>query len=165
MGSVRKSIEFLEKVWMAIAVLALLSMMFSISLDAFGRYIFGSPLAGNFEYTSYFAMVVLAFMAQSRTYALGGHVKLVLFGDYLGRVPFRLSDRLNTVLAAAVFALITWYAGIDALEKIEARETTFGVVQFPVYFSFLWFPLGCGLLTVRLVFDTFYPPAPSSQTL
>ena len=161
---IRKGLGLLELLWMSVAVLAMLSMMIGISTDALGRYLFGAPLPGNFEFVTYFAMVALAFMGQARTYTQNAHVRLDIMSGLLDRIPFQLSARLNTLLAAIVFGVITWYAGHDALEKIEARETTFGIVQFPLYLSFIWFPLGCLLITVRLAFDTAFPPPRQEAT-
>ena len=69
----------------------------------------------------------------------------------------RLPIRLNALLGAAAFGAITLYAGAEALEKVHARETTIGLVQLPIYISFISFPLGCGVLTARLALEIIAP--------
>lgn len=146
-----------ENTLMVLAATMLMVMLFSMVADASGRYLFNAPLAGNYEFTTYIGMVVLAYLALPKTYVMGGHVKLEIMRPLLSRIPFDLSARLNALLAAVCFAAITLYAGAEAIEKFHARETTIGIVQMPIYISFMAYPLGCGILTIRLIAEIFFP--------
>jgi TRAP-type C4-dicarboxylate transport system permease small subunit len=146
-----------EKALMGVAGTMLVVMLATTTIDAVGRYVFNTPLAGNYEFISFFAMVMLAFLALPRTYTLGGQIRITAFESVLSRFPMRLPGRINALLGALAFGAITLYAGAEALEKIVHRETTLGIVQIPVYISFVSFPLGCGVLTLRLLIEIFFP--------
>ena len=150
-------LDLLERALMTVAGCMLVVMLVSLTADALGRYIFHHPLAGNFEFTGYFSMVMLAFLALPRNYTIGGHIKLEVLKPLLDRVPFHIPDRLNALLAAIAFGIVSYYAGIEAIHKIVTRETTIGIVQMPVYLSFVCFPLGCLILTFRLALEIFIP--------
>lgn len=155
--SFRRWLGYVEDALMALACAMLMLMLATMVVDAVGRYAFHRPLAGNFEFISFFGMVMLCFLALPKTYSMGGHVKLEVFESALSRIPFQLTARFNALLGAIAFSAITVYAGWEAIEKIQARETTIGLVQLPIYISFVSFPLGCGVLTVRLILEIFYP--------
>lgn len=153
----RRALGYIESSLMALACLMLMLMLATMVVDAVGRYVFNQPLAGNFEFISFFGMVMLCFLALPKTYSMGGHVKLEAFEPVLERAPFKLPLRVNALIGAAAFGAITLYAGAEAIEKIHTRETTIGLVQLPIYISFISFPLGCGVLTLRLILEIFAP--------
>ncbi len=155
----RRTLGYLETALMALAGFMLMVMLATMTADAVGRYLFNKPLAGNFEFISFFAMVMLAFLALPKTYVMGGHVKLEILEPFLHKAPFRLSERLNALIALVAFGIIAVYAGAEAIEKIEARETTIGLVQLPIYISFVSFPIGCAVLCLRLALEVIAPQA------
>lgn len=160
--TLRRTLDFIETALIAIAGLMLLTMLLTVTVDAVGRYVFNRPLAGNFEFISFFAMVMLTFLALPKVYSQGGHIKLDFLKPVLRRIPFMLSERVNALLGALFFGAIAVYAGIEAAHKIATRETTIGLVQLPIYISFVSFPLGVGVLTLRLALEIF---APEEHTL
>lgn len=155
--TIGRALGLFDLAFMRFAQLSLFVMMLSISADALGRYLFNSPLQGGFEFTSLYLMVIITFLGMPGAYAQGGLVRLGALDPILLRIPGRLSERLNAALGAAVFAFISWHAGHEALEKFIDRDTTFGVIQFPVYWSYVWVPLGCGLLALRMGYEIFMP--------
>ncbi|WP_163849095.1 TRAP transporter small permease [Pseudooceanicola aestuarii] len=152
-----------DLVFMRIAQASLMVMMLSISADALGRYLFNQPLQGSFEFTSLYLMVIVTFLGMPAAYARGGLVRLDVLTAHLARIPWHLSERINTVLGAAVFGFIAWHAGLEAFEKFASRDTTFGVIQFPVYWSYVWVPVGCGVMALRLAYEVVFPTG-SSQS-
>lgn len=148
-----------EIIGMAIALMALFLMMIGITADAFGRYFLHAPIKGQYEFTSLYLMVILSFLGLARSQALGGHVSIPVLAGVLARIPFALHHRLTALIAACAFAMVTWATGHEALARIAAKSTTFGAVQFPTYLSFCWVPVGTGLLTLRLLHQTIWPPA------
>lgn len=153
----RRILDIGDRIFMAIAVLAVVAMVVSVTADAIGRYLFSNPLSGNYEFTSLFAMVALTFMGMPRTYATGGHIRLEVFAPALSRIPWHLSERLNVLFGAVAFGLLAWVSGQEAIHKFAVRETTLGTIQFPIYWSYVWVPLGSAWLTLRLVLELFFP--------
>lgn len=154
---IARLLALFDTIFMRIAQISLFVMMLTISADALGRYLFNHPLQGGYEFNSLYLMVIITFLGTPAAYAQGGLVRLDALNSVLSRIPWQLSERLNAALGAAVFAFITWHSGLEAIEKFVSRDTTFGVIQFPIYWSFVWVPVGCGMLALRLSYETFYP--------
>lgn len=161
--AIDRVLRVLEAIAMTMAVIAVLAMMASITLDALGRYLFNRPFTGQYEFTSLYLMVILTFMGLAHTQAVGGHISVPLFQGLVAKLPWKLPARLAALCAAVAFGFVTVMAGEDALAKIAARTTTFGAIQFPTYLSYCWMPVGTGLLTLRLIFQTVWPPEPAEE--
>lgn len=149
----------LDRVCLAVAQFAIFVMMLSISVDALGRYFFNRPLQGSFEFTTLYLMVILTFLGMPATYAGGGHIRLDVLRPWLARIPGNPVERLNALIAACIFGFLAWHSGTEAVSKFIERDTTFGVIQFPLYWSYVWVPLGCGLLALRLAVEVVFPRA------
>ena len=154
---VTRFLGLFEKLFMAMAIVSIFIMMLSISADALSRYLFGRPITGQYEFTQFYLLVILIFMALPRTYVSGGHIRLKLLDRYLRKIPFNLSERCNVALGAIVFGAIAYVSGLEAIEKFIHQDRLFGAVQFPMYWSYVWVPLGSGLMALRLIYETFVP--------
>ncbi|MBX9453647.1 MAG: TRAP transporter small permease [Mesorhizobium sp.] len=152
-----RALSFFDRIFMAIAQLAIFVMMLSISVDALGRYLFNRPLQGSFEFTTLYLMVILTFLGLPATYASGGHIRLDVLKPWLARIPGNPVERVNALIAAGIFGFLAWHSGIEAVSKFIDRDTSFGVIQFPLYWSYVWVPLGCGLLALRLAVEIAFP--------
>lgn len=157
-------LSVLDRVCMAVAQLAIFVMMLSISADALGRYFLNRPLQGSYEFTSLYLMVILTFLGLPATYARGGHIRLDVLRPLLARIPGRPVERLNALVAAFVFGFFAWYAGIEAIGKFVERDTSFGLIQFPLYWSYVWVPVGCALLALRLAVEVVFLPSGAEET-
>lgn len=154
---IARLLQGLEKVCVVITQVTLFAMMASISIDGLGRYLFNHPLEGGLQLTELYFMVVLAFLGMPSTYASGGHIRLDALRKPLDRIPYALSERFNSLVGGGVFGVMAWQSGLIAIEKIQHLETSYGAVQFPIYLSYVWVPIGCGLLALRMIFEIFVP--------
>lgn len=150
-------LAILEKAcsWASQAIL--FAMMLSISTDGLGRYLFNHPLPGGLQLTELYFMVMLTFLGMPAIYASGGHIRLDIASKWLDKSPYQLSARVNAFVGAMALGLMAWQSGIVAIEKIQELETSFGAVQFPIYLSYVWVPIGSGLLAARMTYDIFFP--------
>lgn len=155
-------LDRLERFGDVVAALCLLVMMVAISTDALGRFM-GSPLQGTYEFTELFMMVIVAFLPLARSVVTGGQVRMELLAPVLEKVPGRAVYRLTMILALASFLLLLWVAIPEALDQIEARETSFGLIQWPLYASYIWMPIGVALLCLRLLAEIIRPSAVDSH--
>ena len=152
-----RGLSLFDRAFMAVSLLALVAMLLTVCIDAAGRYLFRSPLSGSYQIVSLYTMVVLTFMALPRTYATGGMIRVELFTGILRRVFGLWPERINALVALIAFGALAWFAGLDAIERFVARQTTLGTVQLPLYLSYLWVPLGSGLLCIRLALHVIDP--------
>lgn len=155
-------LERFERIGDIMAAICLLLMMTMISIDALGRFI-GAPLQGAYEFTELYMMVIVSFLPLARSVVTGGQVRMELLVPVLERVPGRAVYRLTMILALGSFMLLLWVAVPEALEKIEARETSFGLIQWPLYASYVWMPIGVSLLCLRLLSEIIRPSAVDSH--
>ncbi|GHF67473.1 TRAP transporter small permease [Seohaeicola zhoushanensis] len=149
-------LERFERVGDVVAAACLLLMMGAISIDALGRFM-GSPLQGAYEFSELYLMVIIAFLPLARSVVTGGQVRMELLLPVLEKVPGRAVYRATTALALAAFLLTLWVAVPEALDKIAERETSYGLVRWPLYMSYVWFPVGIVLLCLRLVAEIIRP--------
>ncbi|MEO3387919.1 TRAP transporter small permease [Mesorhizobium sp. CAU 1741] len=156
-STLERGLSFFDRLCMALAQLAIFVMMLSISADALGRYLFNRPLQGSFEFTTLYLMVILTFLGLPATYASGGHIRLDVLRPWIARIPGNPVERLNSLIAACVFGFLAWHSGLEAIAKFADGDTSFGVIQFPLYWSYVWVPVGCGLLTLRLAVEIVFP--------
>lgn len=152
-----KGLSHFDRAFMAVSMISLLAMLATVCIDAAGRYLFMRPLRGSYQIVSLYTMVALTFMALPRTYAIGGMIRVELFTGVLKRWFGLWPERLNALVALIAFGALAWVTGNEALAKFAARETTLGTVQFPMYWSFVWVPLGSALLCVRIALHVIDP--------
>lgn len=146
----------LERVGDAAAGLCLVVMMLTISTDALGRFM-GAPLQGAYEFSELYLMVLIAFLPLARSVATGGQVRMELLAPVLERIPGRLVHRATMLVALAAFLMLLSVTVPEAAGKFATRETSFGLVQWPLYLSYVWAPIGVALLCVRLAFEVVHP--------
>ncbi len=161
--SLDRLLSLLEMIAMTVAVAALVVMMLSITVDAFGRYFLNRPLQGQYEFTTLYLMVVLTYLGLARTQAIGGHIAVPVLAQLFDRIPGRPVQRLTALISVVAFGFVTVVTGHEALARIAARTTSFGTIQWPTYLSYCWVPVGVGLLTLRLAYQVIWPPEPPDR--
>jgi TRAP-type C4-dicarboxylate transport system permease small subunit len=150
--------RWLEIIFIVIAGIAMTVMMFAISADAIGRYLFRNPIVGTYELVSLYLMVVITFAAAARTYSTGGQIRMEILLGWMRRKTNGAIDRVISAVSAAGLGVLVYFSSIEALHRISILQTSFGVIQFPLYLSYVWVPVGCGLLFLRLVLDVLLGP-------
>ncbi len=151
-----RTLKLLEKASLGLAVLAMLAMMISITADAFGRFFFNAPIEGAFEFTELYLMIIVTFMALPDTYTSGTQIKLDIATKYLEKIPGRALERLALACAAAIMGVMFWYSLQTAIEKFAETETSFGAVQFRLDWSYVWVPIGTGLVGLRMALRALF---------
>lgn len=157
MGPVGRWLERAEWLFSRLAALALFLMMLSISADAIGRYLFDSPFQGNYEITGLYLMVIVTFLMLSPNHRDGSHVRIDFLAGYFERRWGGRYRRLVAALALVAFLPFTAYATIEGGEKILALETSLGAINYPLYLSYVWLPVGAAVLVLRLALDVVRP--------
>lgn len=127
-------------------------MMFSIFLDAVLRGVFNVALLGVVESNS-LLLVTLIYMGLAGAQASGANFRLTL-------VTERLPSRAQAVLSAVgwlfvliVLAILTGFCVQEALFSYAKGETSYGLVNFPLWPSRLVVAFGLALLWLQLLLD------------
>jgi TRAP-type C4-dicarboxylate transport system permease small subunit len=131
---------------------ALILMMLHITAEVVGRYFFGTPLHGTVEIVPTYYMVAIVFLPLALIERLNAHIVVELLSK---RFPERIQEMqiaLVALLSAAYFGAFTWQTWGDALQKFAVREVSLGNVAVTVWPTRFYVPIGCGLITILLVY-------------
>lgn len=136
-----------------LAGIALIVMMALVSIDVVARYLFNAPLTFQFELTTNYLMVMVATLGLPWCLRRGAFIKLSVLGRFLGVRSHNLLHVFNALVAAAVLVAIAWFSGVRTWDKFVGGDAMFGVIDWPVWLSTIWVPIGCAMLALRLVTD------------
>lgn len=141
----------------ALACSCLVLLTGLISVDVLSRTLFNIPLHVQFELTELYLMPATAALSLSRVYRERAHLSLeVIKPEMFGRAwPY-----LNTIvltISAIFFILITWKSGIYSYKAFASNSIYFGVYDWPLWIAYASIPLGCGVLSLRLINDLINP--------
>lgn len=148
---VQRYFEKLEVFLLRFSQLALLAMMLLTSLDAISRYFFSYSITGAYEITERYLMVILVFFSMSYVLKVDGHIRLdILFERFSPKIQSGLNVGFNLLIAIFVF-----FMGYESLfMTINAFKNNLimsGLIDFPLWLSYVWIPIGSFVLLIRLV--------------
>ena len=136
-----------------VAVGLLVPMMFLVTGDVIGRYVFNSPIPAVFEINSHFLMVMVVFFPLAYVHQRKEHVFVTLFTDRLPRRRKAILEGISAILGLAVYALIGWYGLQKAVLATRVLEYIPGIVDVPVWLSRWIIPIGCLAFCIELARD------------
>lgn len=128
-----------------------------ISVDVFSRTLFNIPLHVQFELTELFLMPATAILSLSRVYRERAHLSLeVVKPEIFGRLwPYM--NTIVLIISATFLILLTWRSGIYSYKAFTKNSIYFGVYDWPLWVAYASIPLGCGVLSLRLINDLINP--------
>lgn len=143
--------EKIELFFLRISQLALLIMMLLTTADAISRYIMHSSITGAYEVTEYYLMIILVFVSISYVQNVDGHIRIDVF---FSRISKRFQAYLNTmfyVVAGTYFFFIGYQGLITTIEAFSNGLVMPGLIDFPVWLSYIWVPVGSFLIIIRFL--------------
>lgn len=157
MRMLNRVVTGLERLTIIIAGIAMFLMMIGISFDAFGRYLFNTPVPGNYEATQWYLLPAFVFLSMSANYASGAHVALDVLTPFFGKLLGLNHLRLIALITLIAVLPLGWYTGLEAIHKFQTLETTLGMIAWPKYWSYVWLPAGIVLFCARLTCEIIQP--------
>lgn len=139
------------------AGVVLTAMMLLVSADAILRHVFAAPLTFQLTLTESYLLVAMAMLALPWGYRQGGTIQVRLLLDATPKAFNNVVIRIALVAASAYLAALAWYAWGRFHEAFANDHVTMGVIDWPVDWSWVWVPLGCGLLSLRVLLDAVAP--------
>lgn len=152
-----RSLRYLELGALAIAAVFMLATMLLVSFDALLRYMFNAPLLFQYTLTEDYLLVGLVCLSLSWGYRTGGYIRINGVATLL---PPRLAEwivRAGLLFSAGYVATLGWKGGEEFVKSYISGEAKIGAVAWPVWASWIWIPVGLGLLTLRLLLAAFGP--------
>jgi TRAP-type C4-dicarboxylate transport system permease small subunit len=134
--------------------LALVAVAVIINGDILLRLFFNRPVQIQFELTALYLMPALATLSLSYVFRDGGHLALDFLPNNLpGRVGWLIA-KARLVLSTAFFGAVTYMSGKFALKALMHGDVQYGAMDWPLGYAYAVIPLGCGVLVLRLIYDT-----------
>jgi C4-dicarboxylate transporter, DctM subunit len=127
-----------------------LIMMVMTTLDVLFRYVFNSPIPGNYELQP-LLLVGVVYLALSSIQAKRSHISLDLISSRLSKgnqFAIRLFGDLIFIIFAA---LICWQFAIATYSAWVSKDYFWGLVKFPLWPPYLIITIGTGILVLRLI--------------
>lgn len=150
-------VQVLENIGAVIAGIVLLACMLLVTLDSVLRYVLSQPLSFQLHLTQYYLLVLLTMMGLSWGYRSGGSIQISFL---LNQFPQTLQSVVARIglLAASVYVAVLAIKAWEVFERAWIRDTVvMGVIDWPVAWSWIWVPIGCAILSVRLLLDATAP--------
>ena len=164
MTDLNKPLSRVEDILHVGGCLALIAVAVLINGDILLRLFFARPVQIQFELTELYLMPALATLSLSRVFREGGHLALDFIPERMPGLFGALIMRLRLGLPAAFFAAVTIMSGKFALRALSHGEVEYGVIDWPLGWAYAVIPLGCGVLTLRLIHDAFHTNRNSTNT-
>lgn len=128
-------------------------IMFLVTLDVTGRYLFNSPLLGSLEITQ-FLLAGAVLLGLAYTQDLHGNVDLELIYNRFPKRTQKTLDILSPIIGICLFTIVTWESGINAIEGWQ-KNLTSDVLRIPAWPFLLFVPVGTCLLVLVLCCQLF----------
>ncbi|WP_417209757.1 TRAP transporter small permease [Antarctobacter sp.] len=125
--------------------------------DALMRYLFDAPLVFQFYFTANYLLVGIILMALPWGFRTGGYIRVGILTEIIPDGPRFLLFRLGLLLSAGYLLLLAWKGGQYFLKTFLTGQVYIEDLNWPVYLSWIWIPLGMGLLTLRVLMVALGP--------
>lgn len=152
-----KVLCWMENVAAVAAGCAALVTMVLVTFDAILRHLFAWPLTFQLHLTQYYLLVALTMLGLSWGYRTGGAIQIKLLTDPLPDVFVGPLIRTGLLASSVYVASLAWYASLVFHRAWTRDSVIMGVIDWPVAWSWIWIPIGCGLLALRLLLDATAP--------
>ncbi|WP_114964338.1 TRAP transporter small permease [Alkalilacustris brevis] len=148
---IEKPLSVIEDALHAIGCAALVCVVLLLNADILMRLFLGRPVQMQFEVTELYLMPALATLSLARVFRDGGHLALDIIAEE--KIP-DLLRRLILALSASFFVAVTWMSWRFAHRAFRRGDIDFGVMDWPLGWAYVVVPIGCGVLALRLIFET-----------
>jgi len=132
-------------------VILFISMLWTTA-DVVGTQVFGWPIPGSLELVSN-NMVVVVFASLTYVQRRRSHIRVEFLRTRVGPRARAAMDAVAHGVAIVFFGLLLWQATSYAAYSWQIRESTAGLIRFPVYPARFVIVIGAGLLVIQLLID------------
>ncbi len=122
-----------------------------ISLDALLRYVFNSPLKFQYTLTEDYLLVAVIALALPWGFRTGGYIRVNALASFIPKMANRLLIRAGLLASAVYMAVLSWKSAQHFFKLLAADQIKIGLIDWPVHYSWIWIPIGCGMLSLRLL--------------
>jgi C4-dicarboxylate transporter, DctQ subunit len=133
--------------------LVLLFITFSIFVDVFMRYVFGSPTIWITEVSTYLFLYVI-YLATAYALQKGDHIKVTFFLDFCSKKIQRWIDLFTQIMGILFTAVLLWQTSAMTWSAIKGHWTTPTMLNMPFAIIHGIMVLGSLLLLLNFICTT-----------
>jgi TRAP-type C4-dicarboxylate transport system permease small subunit len=148
----RKALYYCESLLTYLGIGSAVAMMCLTTGDAFGRYLFNSPILFTYEMTEKYLMPMTLCLALSFSYRGGTFIRVTLLTDHLPKkitLPLNYLVLIISILYAATLVVMTTKRTFKAIES----GVTLATIKFPLWPAYLLIAVSLFFLTLVMLFD------------
>ncbi len=128
---------------------AIIAMAVNTLANVVARIVFSSSIFFS-EELNQFLIVLVTFVGTSAAARQGRHIRMSALTDLLPIKQRRLMFAFIQLSTAIVIGALAWYA-ISYIFRIQASGRVTPTLQFPVWSTLLWLPLGLAIAALQFV--------------
>ena len=145
----------LESAAAIVGGLMMVLAMTLMTLDACMRYVFTSPIEIAPRLIEFSLMVGMFSMPLAWGFRTGGYIRIIAGIAMLPALVRNFILRAGLLVSSAYVGGLTWTSWVHFFDAWRSGEVYVGVLDWSVAWSWIWVPLGLGLLAVRLILMAF----------
>lgn len=149
----KKTFNSIERTAMALAMIITVAMMLIITVDSMGRYLFNSPITGSYELVEKYLMPALVFLGLNLSYKDKQQISIEVLYDKTKGILRGVFDVIRIVAMLIIMGLITYQGASLTIDSFIDKRMDFGGVPIPLYWAYMWIPIGSGIMFIRLLID------------
>jgi TRAP-type C4-dicarboxylate transport system permease small subunit len=147
-----KILDYIDRVAVITAIIAIVAMTLLVTVSVMGRYVFSMPIPGDLV-LSEFLMVFVAFLPLSAVQASREHVFVTIFTDWMANNTKVVMETVGVVIGLIIFTILAAATFTDFFQAWTIGAYTEGEIEFPEAPPRLVVSVGLGLFALRLLVD------------
>src|SRR5699024_2420935 len=111
------------------------------------RHLFGSPISISFTLVESYLLVMSLALGLPWGYRTGAWISVTFLSDRLSEQNKHIIFRLGCLIAFPYVLSLFWFSAIETYDLFVNNEHMFGIISWPLGWSWIWVPMGLGVLT------------------
>ena len=148
-----KILDFIDRVAVLTAIVAIVTMTLLVTTSVIGRYLFSLPIPGDLV-LSEFLMVFVIFLPLAAVQAKREHVFVTFFTDRMSNYSKVVMETIGVVIGLFIFTIIAVATFSDFQYAWTNGTYTEGEIELPEAPPRFVVAFGISLFAVRLLVDT-----------
>lgn len=133
--------------------LAIALMMFHITADVAGRYIFNSPIPGTITIVSYYYMGIAAFIPLAFAEQKDAHISVEVITELMPQWIQDNLQRLALLCSGVIFTMLSWRSLEESSRKYAMGASVVqGNSDIPIWITYYVLPLGCAMMVLVVAY-------------
>jgi len=127
-------------------------LMLLTTADAFGRYLFNSPIIGAYEITANYLMVAAIFLSVAYGYRGGAYIRVTFLMERLrGKVKIVINQIVQ--LGSLLYGFLLVAASLRQVFRVYGDRTSLSSFDFPLWPAYVFVPVGLFVMSLLMLVD------------